>query len=42
MQSMNTIIDEGILESVLHCFYNLTNPISCKFIRRSFNDHYVV
>lgn len=42
MQVENTLIKESTLVSFLSHFYNLDEPISCQFIRRSFNDHYLV
>jgi hypothetical protein len=42
MQVSNSIIEETTLETSLSNFYDLPEPISCKFIRRSFNDHYIV
>ncbi|MBS4176931.1 phosphotransferase [Lederbergia citrea] len=42
MQFLNSIIEETTLETALSNFYDLPGPISCKFIRRCFNDHYIV
>ncbi|GHH99456.1 phosphotransferase [Neobacillus kokaensis] len=42
MVNLNTVIDEPTLVKTVSGFYNLTGPISCKFIRRSFNDHYLI
>lgn len=42
MNLKNCIIDEQSLVSALKHHYSLNNPINCEFIRRSFNDHYVV
>ncbi|MFC5464208.1 phosphotransferase enzyme family protein [Lederbergia graminis] len=42
MKTTNLIIEETTLESSLSNFYYLKEPIRCTFIRRSFNDHYIV
>ncbi|UAL47881.1 phosphotransferase [Sutcliffiella horikoshii] len=42
MQQSNRILKEETLEAALASLYDLAGPISCTFLRRSFNDHYVV
>ncbi|TYS58448.1 phosphotransferase [Sutcliffiella horikoshii] len=42
MQHLNGILNEETLEAALASLYDLAGPISCTFLRRSFNDHYVV
>ncbi|RNA66950.1 phosphotransferase [Alteribacter keqinensis] len=42
MEASNSIIEETTLAALLTHFYNLPEPIRCTFIRRSFNDHYIV
>lgn len=42
MKVENSIIKESTLLSSLSNLYDLDEPINCKFIRRSFNDHYIV
>lgn len=42
MQNSNVIIAETTLEGILQKNYDLSGPIHCKFIRRSFNDHYII
>lgn len=42
MQQSNSILQGKILEATLAQLYELEKPITCSFLRRSFNDHYLV
>ncbi|WP_318617498.1 phosphotransferase enzyme family protein [Sporosarcina sp. YIM B06819] len=42
MTVIKPIIEESTLVTILSDIYCLTEPISCKFLRRSFNDHYSI
>lgn len=42
MQQLNRILKEETIEAALASLYDLEGPFSCQFLRRSFNDHYMV
>ena len=38
----NTLIDASQIKETITSFYNISEPLTCTFIRRSFNDHYLI
>lgn len=42
MTPINIIIDNDRLKDIIANSYGISEPFDCKFIRRSFNDHYLI
>lgn len=42
MISTNAIIDNNRIKQIIMNLYGISEPLSCTFIRRSFNDHYLI
>jgi Ser/Thr protein kinase RdoA (MazF antagonist) len=42
MISSNAIIDNDKVKQIIMNLYGISEPLSCTFIRRSFNDHYLI
>ncbi len=42
MMPINVIVDNDSLKDIIVNSYDISEPFDCKFIRRSFNDHYLI